>query len=108
MAELFHRMISYFRGLYTDSVYRDLQRSWIGRAINTISFMMFILALALWITLFAVLRDGLVISSLPSSILMALNCFAFFGGLVFALIFGGWIGNALRRIFWRLLVKLGK
>ena len=108
MRDLFSRIPSYFRGIFNDTVYRNLQRSWIGRAINAISFMMVIIVLALWTTFFVILRDSLAVSSLPSGVLMALNCFAFFGGLVCAIIIGGWFGNALRRIFWRLLIKLGK
>ena len=108
MKTLFQRLTHYFRSTFNGSAYRDLQRSWIGRGINTISFMMVVLMLALWITLFVILRDSLVASSLPSSIILALTCFAFFGGLLLAIIIGGWLGNALRRIFWKLLVKLGK
>ena len=108
MKALFQRLAQYFHSTFTDSAYRDLQRSWIGRAINTISFMMVIIVLALWITLFVILRDRLVVSSLQSSIILSLTCFAFFGGLLLAIIIGGWLGNALRRVFWKLLVNLGK
>lgn len=108
MKTLFQRLTHYFRSTFYDAAYRDLQRSWLGRAINTISFMMVILMLALWIAVFVILRDSLVASSLQSSIILSLTCFAFFGGLLLAIIIGGWLGNALRRVFWKLLVKLGR
>jgi hypothetical protein len=104
----FKQVIFYFKSNFTNQDYRDLRRTWVGRAINTISFMMVILTLALWVTLFTILRDDLSVSAFPSATITAISCFAFFGGLLLAIVVGGWIGNALRRVFWKILVSLGK
>jgi hypothetical protein len=106
--KLFQRVRAWFQATFTDRYYRDLQRTWTGRAINAISFMMVILMLALWVALFALLRDDLSAGSWAASTVTAVSCFAFFGGLLLAIVVGGWLGNALRRIFWKVLVKLGK
>lgn len=108
MKNLFQRVVSWFRATFTDRYYRNLQRSWVGRAINTISFMMVIVMLALWVTLFTILRDDISAGAFPSATITAISCFAFFGGLLLAIFIGGWIGNALRRVFWKILVSLGK
>jgi hypothetical protein len=102
------QVIHYFKSNFADPYYRDLQRSWVGRAINTISFMMVIVMLVLWVTLFTILRDDLSASAFPYATITSISCFAFFGGLLFAIVIGGWIGNALRRVFWKILVRLGK
>jgi hypothetical protein len=106
--KLFQRVRAWFQATFTDRYYRDLQRTWTGRAINAISFMMVILMLALWVALFALLRDDLSAGSWAASTVTAVSCFAFFGGLLLAIVVGGWLGNALRRFFWKVLVKLGK
>ncbi|KAF0108561.1 MAG: hypothetical protein FD146_447 [Anaerolineaceae bacterium] len=106
--KLFQRAIAWFQATFTDRTCRDLQRTWTGRAINAVSFMMVIVMLALWVTLFVILRDNLSSDSLAASTVTAVSCFAFFGGLLLAIVIGGWLGNALRRIFWKILVKLGK
>jgi hypothetical protein len=102
------RIINWFKATYTDVYYQSLQRTWLGRAINAISFMMVMALLALWVALFTILRDDLSAGNIPRATISAISCFAFFGGLVLAIILGGWLGNALRRIFWKILIKLGR
>src|SRR5512136_346334 len=106
--KLFKKMVEYFRSIFTDQYQRELQQTWTGRAINAISFMMVILALVLWVTLFALVRGSLTASPVASGINTAASCFAFFGGLILAIFLGGWAGNLLRRVFWKVLIKLGK
>jgi predicted neutral ceramidase superfamily lipid hydrolase len=102
------KTVEYFRSIFTDQYQRELQQSWTGRAINAISFMMVILTLVLWVTLFALVRDRLTASPVTTGISTAASCFAFFGGLLLAIFLGGWAGNLLRRVFWKILIKLGK
>ncbi len=102
------KMVDYFKSVFTDQHCRELQQSWTGRAINAISFMMVIATLALWVTLFTFLRDSLTAHQVAASVSTAVSCFAFFGGLVLAIFTGGWTGNLLRRVFWKVLVSLGK
>jgi hypothetical protein len=108
MKKLFRKVVDYFKSIFTDQYYRELQQSWTGRAINAISFMTVIATLALWVTLFTLLRDNLAANSVAASVSTALSCFAFFGGLILAIFIGGWAGNLLRRVFWKVLIKLGK
>jgi len=108
MKKFLPKIVDYFKSTFTGQYYRELQQSWTGRAINAISFMMVIAALALWVTLFTLLRDGLTAKPVAANVSTAVSCFAFFGGLVLAIFIGGWTGNLLRRVFWKVLVKLGK
>jgi predicted neutral ceramidase superfamily lipid hydrolase len=108
MKKLFQKVAEYFKSTFTDRYYRELQQSWTGRAINAISFLMVIATLALWVTLFTLLRDRLTENQVAASVSTAVSCLAFFGGLVLAIFIGGWTGNLLRRVFWKVLVKLGK
>lgn len=108
MRGLFMKVAAYFRSIFTDRYYRDLQKSWTGRAINAISFMTVIITLVMWVTLFTLLRGSLTASPVATSISTAVSCFSFFGGLILAILLGGWAGNLLRRVLWRVLIKLGK
>jgi hypothetical protein len=108
MKKPFQKTVEYFKSIFTDQYYRELQQSWTGRAINAISFLMVIATLAMWVTLFTLLRDSLTASPVAASVSTAISCFAFFGGLVLAIFIGGWTGNLLRRVFWKVLIRLGK
>ena len=108
MKKLLQMASNYWRSTFTDRYYRELQKSWTGRAINAISFLTVIATLALWVTLFSLMRNSLAANQVAASVSTAVSCFAFFGGLVLAIFIGGWTGNLLRRIFWKILVTLGK
>jgi flagellar biosynthesis protein FlhB len=86
----------------------SLRRTFIGRAISMVSFIMVILCLGLWVTVFSLWRDNSLVNSIAPKILSNLMCFGFFGGLVFAVIIGGLVGNTLRRVLWKMLVKREK
>lgn len=94
-----------FCGFLNDLPVSDLRRFWLGRVINSVAFTTIILVMAVWIGMFALMQDRLVVSPLSQSVLLALNCFTFFGGLVSSLVIGSWVGNNLRRILWQLIVK---
>jgi hypothetical protein len=84
---------------------RALEHGCAGRVINTLTFIMVIVCLGLWITGFLLLRDSLFSQALSGNVFTNLTCVVFFGGLVVALFAGALAGNFLRRVFWKLLVK---
>jgi len=76
-----------------------------GRVISTLTYIVVIICLGLWITVFLVLKDQLVAQTVDGSILTNLTCILFFVGLIMALFIGALAGNFLRRFFWKMLVK---
>ena len=105
MKNIFRWIGGYFRKLFSDPIIHDLQKTWLGKAINTISFLMVIFFMALWITLYSLLQDKLSQSTVSSQMITAISCFSFFGGFIGSFLFGGWIGNGLRRVFWKILIR---
>jgi hypothetical protein len=85
-----------------------LERSGTARIINAITFVSVIFFLALWITVFLVLKDVLLTSSYSGNLLTDLTCITFFGGLVIAILAGAMVGNLLRRLLWKALIRRGK
>ena len=69
---------------------------------------MILLCLALWVTIFLILKDHLVAGSIPGNFLTDLTCMTFFGGLVIAIFIGALAGNLMRRTFWIRLSKAKK
>jgi hypothetical protein len=86
----------------------ELANSCAGRIVNAFTFIVILLCLALWITIFLVLKDHLVASSIAGNTLTDLTCVIFFGGLVIAIFIGALAGNFMRRTFWRKLSKAKK
>jgi hypothetical protein len=78
-----------------------LDRSCAGRILNSLTLIVIIICLGLWITAFLLLRDRLFTETLSGSILTDLTCLTFFGGLAVASFVGALAGNFLRRAFWK-------
>ena len=86
----------------------ELEHSFTGRIVSALTFIIVILCLALWITVFLLLKDLLFIKTLSGNILTNLTCLIFFGGLVIAMFIGALAGNSLRRTFWKILIERKK
>jgi hypothetical protein len=85
-----------------------MERSCAGRITSSITFIIIIFCLGLWITAFLLLKDRLFTETLSGNILTNLTCLTFFGGLAIALFVGAMIGNFLRRYFWKRLTRRKK
>jgi hypothetical protein len=85
-----------------------LERSCAGRILSSLTFIVIIVCLGLWITAFLLLKDRLFTETLPGSIFTNLTCLTFFGGLAIALIIGALAGDFLRRAFWKRLTRRRK
>ena len=105
MKNQIHRLWSSGKKTFASQADRALERTCAGRIINTLTFLVMILCLGLWITAFLLLKDQLFVGKLTGSLLTDLTCLTFFGGLVIAILVGALIGNFLRRLFWKLLTK---
>jgi hypothetical protein len=84
---------------------RALEHTCAGRVISALTFIVVIICLGLWITIFVVLKDQLLTQTPTGNVVTNLTCMVFFGGLVIALFIGALAGNFLRRTFWKMLVK---
>ena len=105
MKDQIRRLWSSGKKTFASQTDRALERSCTGRIINTLTFLVVILCLGLWITAFLLLKDQLFAKTLTGSLLTNLTCLTFFGGLVIAILVGALVGNFLRRLFWKLLMK---
>jgi hypothetical protein len=79
-----------------------LERSCAGRIVSTLTFIVVIIFLGLWIAAFLLLKDRLFAKTLSGNVLTNLTCLTFFGGLVIAIFVGALAGNFLRRAFWKM------
>ena len=84
------------------------ERSFAGRILNSLTFIVVIICLGLWITAFLLLKENVFKEALSGSILTDLTCLTFFGGLAFAICIGALAGNFLRRAFWKRLTRKRK
>ncbi len=75
---------------------------------DALTFGSIVFFLALWITAFLLLKDDLLGTTYSGSLLTDLTCVTFFGGLVAAVLSGALVGNLLRRLLWKTLVRRGK
>jgi hypothetical protein len=82
-----------------------LQRTCLGRVISALTFIAVVACLALWITAFLLFRDSSIKQSVSATIYTNLSCITFFGGLVLAIGVGAMVGNLVRRMLWRALMK---
>jgi fumarate reductase subunit D len=82
-----------------------LEHTCAGRVVSALTFIVVVLCLGLWITVFLLLKDQLFTQTLTGNALTNLTCIVFFGGLVVALFVGALMGNFLRRAFWKMLVR---
>jgi hypothetical protein len=88
--------------------YPGLEHSCAGRILSSLTFIVIIICLGLWITAFLLLKDRLFTETLSGSIFTDLTCLTFFGGLAIALFIGALAGNFLRRAFWKRLTRRRK
>ena len=84
---------------------QGLQHSCAGRILNALTFIIVIICLGLWITIFLLMKDRLFTQTLSGNILTNLTCFTFFGGLVIAIFVGALAGNSLRRAIWKMFIQ---
>ena len=111
MKERLNRLWNYGKETAVRQADRALEHTCAGRVVSALTFIVVVLCLGLWITVFLLLKDHLFIQTLSGNVLTNLTCIVFFGGLVVALFVGALLGNFLRRAFWQMLVKrylLGK
>jgi hypothetical protein len=80
-----------------------LEHSVFERILSSLTFIIVIICLGLWITSFLLLKDQLVKVTISGNNLIDLTCLIFFGGMVLAIIVGALAGNFLRRAFWKRL-----
>jgi hypothetical protein len=85
-----------------------LEHSFAERILSSLTFIVIIICLALWITVFLLLKDRLFTETLSGNIFTNLNCLTFFGGLAIAIFIGAQAGNYLRRTFWRRMTRKRK
>ncbi len=85
-----------------------LRRTCLGRLAAVSTFLVILLCLVSWVIVFLSLQRSGAQQAIPANILTPVMCAAFFGGLVFVALIGGLLGNILRRILWRLLLRKGK
>lgn len=85
-----------------------LERTFTGRLINMMKFMIIIIFLGFWIAWFLVIKDTLFNGKVRETIATDLTCITFFGGLVISIILGSIAGDIVRRFFWKLLIKYKK
>jgi hypothetical protein len=83
----------------------ELKRSCLGRLASISTFVFIIFCVGVWITGFLLLKDTPAMQSIPPGWLDQVNCLAFFGGLVLAVLVSGLGANMLRRALWKILVR---
>jgi hypothetical protein len=108
MRELLNRLRKSGKGIFYDHNVQTLDRASAMRFLNTLSFVIVIIFLALWITAFILLKDNLFTKTLTGNLLTDLSCLTFFGGLVMSIFVGALVGNLLRRLFWKMRVRSKK
>lgn len=93
------------RKILSNQKERFLERTFTGRLINMLKFIIIILALGMWVAGFLAIKDHLFIEKISDTLFTELTCITFFGGLVVSIIAGSLFGDVVRRFFWRLLIK---
>jgi hypothetical protein len=96
------------RKMLSDQKERILERTFAGRLINMLKFIIVILVLGLWFAGFLAIKDSLFTGNITGNVLTDLTCITFFGGLIGSIIIGSLAGDIVRRFFWRMLVKYKK
>jgi len=83
---------------------RTLQRSCIGRVVSLVMLLTMVACVSLWVgAAWLVNQAGLsdAVSGLPEPVLPC----AFFGGILLCIVIGGLVGNWLRRLVWRVILR---
>jgi uncharacterized membrane protein YbhN (UPF0104 family) len=75
------------------------------RILSSLTFVIVIICLGLWITSFLLLKNQLVTEAISGKSLTDLTCLIFFGGMVIAITVGALAGNLLRRALWKRLTR---
>ncbi len=83
---------------------RALQRSCIGRIVSMLTGLFIVLCIVLYGLMIYVLTKTGLAQRLPQPISGALGL-SIFAGFVVAIVLAGLIGNWLRRLFWRTLLR---
>ena len=102
------RFIRFWKaGTRVDPEIKDqaLSHSCAGRVVSALTFIVIILCLAVWTTVFLLLKDHLFSEIFSGNLLTDLTCILFFGGLAVAILVGAMAGNFLRRAFWKMLTN---
>jgi Na+/proline symporter len=91
-----------------NQVDRALQKSCIGRIVSMLTFLFILLCIILYGILYFILyKTGLtqILSSEASTPILVI---VFFGSFILAIVLAGLIGNWLRRLIWRSLLRRRK
>jgi hypothetical protein len=84
------------------------ERSCAGRILSSLTFIIVIICLGMWITAFVLLKDRLFTETLSGTIFTDMTCLTFFGGLAIAIFIGALAANFLRRAFWKRMTRRKK
>jgi len=106
MKELINRLWNSGKGTLYDQNVQIVDRASAVRILNTLTFVVIIIFLGLWIIAFLLLEDNLFTKYVTGNLLTELSCLTFFGGLVISIFIGALVGNLLRRLFWKMLIRL--
>ena len=80
-----------------------LRHSCLGRIASMVTGLVIILCMGLWVGIFLLVGKTGLAKMIPENMISVGLGIAFFGGILIAIIIGGLVGNALRRIFWGIL-----
>jgi hypothetical protein len=105
MKKVFIRLWEAGKSIVHGEYDKGLNHSWAGRILSSLTLIVIIICLAIWITVFLVLKDRLFLERLSGTIFTNLTCLTFFGGLVIAIFVGALAGNFLKRGFWKLQAR---
>ncbi|MGQ9600921.1 MAG: hypothetical protein ACUVWZ_16110 [Anaerolineae bacterium] len=87
-----------------EQIDRTLERSCIGRIVSLVILITMVACVGLWVGIaWLVNKAGLsgAASKLPGPVFPCL----FFGGLILCIVIGGLVGNWLRRLAWRVILR---
>jgi hypothetical protein len=105
MNDLINRLWNSRKITFDNQNVQALIRSCAARILNALTFVVVIVLLGLWIIAFLLLKDDLFSKTLTGNLFTELACLTFFGGLVISIFVGALVGNLLRRVFWKMLVR---
>jgi hypothetical protein len=105
MKSYFSRLWKSGQAIIQDENDPRMNRSCAGRLLNSLTFIVVIICLGVWITAFLVLRDHLSTETPSGVMLTDMTCLTFFGGLIISIFIGALTGNFLRRAFWKRLSR---
>ena len=104
MKRIFKLPESNLKALYEENQ-RLLERTFTGRLINALKFLIIAIFLILWITFFLFVKENLITGNPNENVFTNLTCITFFGGLVISLFLGSLSGDIVRRAIWKQIIK---